>query len=267
MTDGSRIDLEVKDNVPILDTRKLKKILDERKIKEDKISAAPGLRLREKTPDPDYKVSSDGAPPEASLANHQEEPPSSAKIHNLLTHMPASPKCEICRIAKQRREHAKKGSAMKHNEEAKRFGEITSFDHLISGTSGLGVGITGETVGLVIRDQFTRVISFFPGKTRQTAEVTYGIRQHLGEDIRRCKVLYSDNAREYKRAAKLLRLPWQSGTPRRPTSDSNQESFMRVFGDVTRTALYQAGLPPSFLATCRRARRNITDTHTITSFE
>ena len=266
--DGRKLYLIVKDNVPLFNEDDIKKQLMKQQPNAqnkgaestciehaipgvplpatdpsgDVILRRPRNRLREKTQNPaaGEVVSNE------LLAETNETHETTKRKHNILTHNPADPvNCEACRIAKQKRAPAITGSA-KAKEKPVKFGAKTTFDNLVSGTKGLSIGIGGQKYGLPIRDVGTNFCTFTSSSSKYVSEVTFGLREHFGKDIHLARELYSDSAPEYKRAAKLLRLPIRTSTPRRPTANCEQEAFMRVFGDGIRTNLFQAGLSQNF---------------------
>ena len=81
------------------------------------------------------------------------------KRHDEITHIPADPiNCPACRIAKQRRAPAKKGSAIEH-ETTTVFGQQTHFDHVVTGTKDFSIGINGHKYGLPVRDSGTGFVT------------------------------------------------------------------------------------------------------------
>jgi hypothetical protein len=123
-----------------------------------------------------------------------------------------------------------------------RFGGRISFDHAIVGNIP---GVAGFRTGLHIDDEASNFQQFFPAKTRSTHEVEYALRTFIGKQTDQVEELYSDNAPEYVKSVRSLRLNSRRSTPRRPTSNARKERKMQVFGDAVATALHQAAMPLS----------------------
>ena len=162
------------------------------------------------------------------------------KSHFLL-HLPAHPDCPTCRQAKQRRAAARPQKP-EERDMATRFGGRISFDHAIVGNIP---GVAGFRTGLHIDDEASNFQQFFPAKTRSTHEVEYALRTFIGKQTDQVEELYSDNAPEYVKSVRNLRLNSRRSTPRRPTSNARKERKMQVFGDAVATALHQAAMPLS----------------------
>ena len=69
-----------------------------------------------------------------------------------------------------------------------------------------------------------------------------GLADHFGNDIKKAGKFYCDGATAFVKIADVLRIPKRLSTPHTPTSNSRQETWMRILGDGIRTLLYSSGL-------------------------
>ena len=151
------------------------------------------------------------------------------------------PNCNICKVAKQRR---RKASTIKADDKvyAIVFGEKTSFDTFEAGRNALSNGIGNKKYALAVVDEATGWATFCPSNSKDYASTADGLLEHFGSNLNKAKMFYCDGYPAFKRVAKLLRIPTKYSTPNTPTSNSRQESWMRILGDGIRTLLYSAGL-------------------------
>ena len=156
-----------------------------------------------------------------------------------LLHRPAREDCPTCRAAKQRRKAARPVEDVE--DFATDFGGRISFDHAIIGKHQKG--ISGFKTALHIDDEASNFQMFVPAPSKSAHEVEQALRMFIGSDIEQVQELYSDNAPEYIRVAKNLKLPSRNSTPRRPTSNARKERKMQTFGDSVACALHQAAIP------------------------
>ena len=154
--------------------------------------------------------------------------------HNLVTHLPACADCEICRIAKQKRE-ASRVHVLDESDFASEWGQKIMFDHFI-----------GAEPCLTIYDEGTNTIGFYPCKSRKASEVEAAFRKFCGADLDKVKLLYSDNAPEFKKLAKKLKLAKRTSTPRRPKTNARMENKQLLIGNGIKTSMLQSGLNRKF---------------------
>ena len=69
-----------------------------------------------------------------------------------------------------------------------------------------------------------------------------GIREFTGKRLKEVQEFYSDNAREFKSASRILGKPNPNSIPRRPQSNSRTESRMGRTGDRIRAVLWVSRL-------------------------
>ena len=87
---------------------------------------------------------------------------------------------------------------------------------------------------------------FSPSSNKKNTSVADGLLEHFGNNLSKAKMFYCDGSSAFKRVAKLLRIPTKYSTPNTPTSNSRQESWMRILGDGIRTLLYSSGFTSSW---------------------
>ena len=126
------------------------------------------------------------------------------------------------------------------------FGQKTSCDTFEAGRSKLSVGIGNKKYALAVVDEATGWAYFSPSSNKDNTSVSDGLLEHFGNELSKAKMFYCDGYSSFKRVAKLLRIPTKYLTPNTPTSNSRQESWMRILGDGIRTLLYSAGLTSSW---------------------
>ena len=99
---------------------------------------------------------------------------------------------------------------------------------------------------LVVYDEGTDTLGYFPGKSRKVGEVEEQMRKFIGPDMDKVKLFYSDNAPEFKRLAKLLKVCPRLSTPKRPQTNARMENKQLLVRDGIKSALLQSGLPHTF---------------------
>ena len=125
-----------------------------------------------------------------------------AKTSNKLLHIGCGPECD-CKAAKQKR---KRAEAVPEDEKSKTTEPMKkiSFDYLDSCSNN---GVYDERYGLVIQDEGSEAEFFFPTRNRHESGVVLGIKQFCGTRRKETEEFYSDNAKEFKSAAKSLDKP------------------------------------------------------------
>ena len=185
LPNGKLQELRVEGNVPIHDEQ------------TTSVPATPAPAIEQEVVEEAASVDAEAvapplAPPPDAIAPRIRRP---KQPHNLVTHLPADADCDICRIAKQKRE-ASRIQVLDETDYATEWGEKIMFDHFI-----------GTEPCLTLYDEGTNTIAFYPGKSRKTAEVELAFRKFCGSDLDKVKLLYSDNAPEFKKLARKLKLP------------------------------------------------------------
>ncbi len=139
-----------------------------------------------------------------------------------MLHYPKSKACQACCKAKVIRRQMRRAKYSRfESQPAVRFGDHVSCDHIIVRNVKRPQAHerrNGERVALLVRDEFTLWTKAYPAKTKSTGEVIDALVDFAGgKKIRR---LYSDGAKEYKRAARKLRIAHQVSTPERPQTNA-----------------------------------------------
>lgn len=103
-----------------------------------------------------------------------------------------------------------------------------------------------------VRDRFTGVIQAFPLKGKATEEILLSIKRFIGS--RKVTLAFSDQAPQFVKACKELKIPLDSSVPGRKVTNSLVQA--------TATCLLEAGLPAcywTFAVTCVSHLLNIED--------
>jgi len=242
---GQQIKLEVRNDVPIFKESKVKEIMD------SLIACpAPSRRLRLKTPDPGF-IPDDKLDDKEGDKEHEEEESEliieqQKQVKHQVLHLgQCKGVCPICRVAKQRRHRASTVKSDK-GEYAKKFAEKTSYDTFEPGLREFSSGVGGFKNALCTLDEASGFITFTPTKSKSASAVMDGLMEHLGSDVKKAGLFYSDGDRAFQKAARLLRIPLRKATPRTPVTNSRHERHMEIIGDGIRTLLYQSGLTLAF---------------------
>ena len=82
---------------------------------------------------------------------------------------------------------------------------------------------------------------FYPLKHERTEDVYWALKHFKG--LSQVDLLYSDDAPQFRRAARMLGIPWDHSQPGQPKSNSIAESLGGVSVDTIRACCVTAGLP------------------------
>ena len=150
--------------------------------------------------------------------------------HNIITHWPKDPRCEICNRCKLQRAHTGRIT----DEEAtgrpaySKFLDSVVADHKVLANEAHShqESNQGDRVVLVVKDRATEWLQAYPAKTKSTEEVERAMTQFCGStDFP--KHLYTDNAPEFKKVG--VPTFWTSSKTtearRRPTQPASLVSF------------------------------------------
>ena len=168
-------------------------------------------------------------------------------IAHLLTHRYRNPYCQSCVRAKMKHFRTHRGA---FKRELKKWGDLITFDFAdLEWTNYMGIPDDREL--LVIRDRFTGVIQAFPLKGKTTEEIVSSIKRFTGN--RKVALAFSDQAPQFVKACRELRITLDTSVPGRKVTNSLAERNIQFLVGATATCLLEAGLPAcywSFAVTC-----------------
>ena len=185
---------------------------------------------------------SGNAPPEIKPSS--DDPPKDKKSdsHDIL-HLPKDKKCAVCQEAKQDALPARRVKGphvMTDGKPSEKFGDRIHGDHIIVAKNRLSSekkGINGETVCLVLYDDFTKAICAYPSNSKSTENCIHAVNKFIGS--RSANELHSDNAPELEACARKIGLVPDPTVPYRKTAVINRK--IRTLEDCTRCCLVQVG--------------------------
>ena len=185
---------------------------------------------------------SGNAPPEIKPSS--DDPPKDKKSdsHDIL-HLPKDKKCAVCQEAKQDAIPARRVKGphvMTDGKPSEKFGDRIHGDHIIVAKNRLSSekkGINGETVCLVLYDDFTKAICAYPSNSKSTENCIHAVNKFIGS--RSANELHSDNAPELEACARKIGLVPDPTVPYRKTAVINRK--IRTLEDCTRCCLVQVG--------------------------
>lgn len=135
-------------------------------------------------------------------------------ISHLLTHRYRNPYCQSCVRAKMKHFRTKTGA---FKRELKKWGDLITFDCAdLEWTDYMAVLDDREL--LVIRDRFTGIIEAFPLKGKATEEIVLSIKRFIGS--RKVTLAFSDQAPQFVKACKELKIPLDTSVPGRNVTNS-----------------------------------------------
>ena len=177
-------------------------------------------------------------------------------ISHLLTHRYRNPFCQSCVRAKMKHFRTHRGA---FKRELKKWGDLITFDFAdMEGTNYMGIPEDREL--LIIRDRFTGVIQAFPLKGKTTEDIVLSIKRFIGN--RKVTLAFSDQAPQFVRACRELKIPLDTSVPGRKVTNSLAERNIQFLVGATTTCLLEAGLPAcywTFAVTCVSHLLNIED--------
>lgn len=162
--------------------------------------------------------------------------------HNIL-HLPKRHDCAVCQEAKQDALPARRINqphVMSDGKPSEKFGDRIHADHIIISKDRLSdghKGLNGESVCLILYDDFTKIVAAYPAKTKSTDQCIRACNHFLGS--RPAQELHSDNAPELEACAAKIGLVPDLTVPYRKTAEINRK--IRTIEDCVRCCLVQIG--------------------------
>ena len=97
---------------------------------------------------------------------------------------------------------------------------------------------------LVIRDRFTGIIQAYPMERKNNESVVLSIKRFIGN--RKVMLAFSDQAPQFVKACKELRIPLDTSVPGRKVTNSLAERNIQFLVGAAATCLLEAGLPACY---------------------
>ncbi len=166
--------------------------------------------------------------------------------HNMLTHFPRDPNCEICRRATTTRARCiskkHKPVLVENTFKPERFADSITLDHIVL-ENEQDSSRYGHRYSITILDRATNYIHGYPVKTKTALDTKVSLQSFLGPNVNP-KHLYSDNSKEIKKAIGDLGSKGlhDKSTPNRSETNGVVERANRRLEDGTSAALIQSGL-------------------------
>ena len=137
--------------------------------------------------------------------------------HNLFTHFPKDPNCEVCRTAKSQRAQCRKKV---HGEPGdlptpEKFADSVTADHAI--LSENEASRKGDRVALIMQDRFSSWLQGYPALTKDAEDTKRAFQRFLGPKTVPEHV-YTDGSPEFKRS--LLDLGFSHDTCSSPQTSN-----------------------------------------------
>ena len=161
------------------------------------------------------------------------------KIH-LLTHRYKNPYCESCVRAKMKHRKTFRGAFQR---KLTKFGDLVTFDYVDNRRLAEQDYGDDKTI-FVIRDRYTGMIQSYPSARKDTDAVIRAVKQFMGR--RKIREAYSDDAPQFDKAMKALKIPMDTSLARKTKHNSLAERTNQFVSVATTTCLLEAGIPPCF---------------------
>ena len=160
--------------------------------------------------------------------------------HNMFTHFPMDPNCEICRSCKLQRARC---ATMPHGKpddlpKPTAFADAITADHAILNEDDQSR--SQDRVALVIQDRFTNWLQAYASKTKNAHDTLKGFQKFLGPQTK-AKHAYTDGSKEFEKALDEYEISHDTSTPHRPQTNGVAERAVRRVKEGTSCALTQSG--------------------------
>ena len=162
-----------------------------------------------------------------------------SKTH-LLTHRYKNPYCESCVRAKMKHRKTFRGAFQR---KLTKFGDLVTFDYVDNRRIAEQDYGDDRTI-FVIRDRYTGIIQAYPSARKDTDAVIQAVKQFMGR--RKIREAYSDDAPQFNKAMKALKIPMDTSLAGKTKHNSLAERTNQFVLVATTTCLLEAGIPPCF---------------------
>ena len=162
-----------------------------------------------------------------------------SKLH-LLTHRYKNPYCESCVRAKMKHRKTFRGAFQR---KLTKFGDLITFDYVDNRRIAEQDYGDDKTI-FVIRDRYTGMSQSYPSARKDTDAVIRAVKQFMGR--RKIREAYSDDAPQFDKAMKALKIPMDTSLAGKTKHNSLAERTNQFVLVATTTCLLEAGIPPCF---------------------
>ena len=162
-----------------------------------------------------------------------------SKLH-LLTHRYKNPYCESCVRAKMKHRKTFRGAFQR---KLTKFGDLITFDYVDNRRIAEQDYGDDKTI-FVIRDRYTGMLQSYPSARKDTDAVIRAVKQFMGR--RKIREAYSDDAPQFDKAMKALKIPMDTSLAGKTKHNSLAERTNQFVLVATATCLLEAGIPPCF---------------------
>ena len=162
-----------------------------------------------------------------------------SKLH-LLTHRYKNPYCESCVRAKMKHRKTFRGAFQR---KLTKFGDLITFDY-VDNRRIAEQDYGDDKTSFVIRDRYTGMLQSYPSARKDTDAVIRAVKQFMGR--RKIREAYSDDAPQFDKAMKALKIPMDTSLAGKTKHNSLAERTNQFVLVATTTCLLEAGIPPCF---------------------
>ena len=167
------------------------------------------------------------------------------KVH-LLTHRYKNPYCELCVRAKMKHRKTFRGAFQR---KLTKFGDLGTFDYVDNRRIAEQDYGDDKTI-FVIHDRYTGMIQSYPSACKDTDAVIQAVKQFMGR--RKIREAYSDDAPQFDKAMKALKIPMDTSLAGKTKHTSLAERTNQFVLVATTTCLLEAGTSSLFLDVCHQ---------------
>ena len=124
-----------------------------------------------------------------------------------------------------------------------KFGDLITFDYVDNRRIAEQDYGDDKTI-FVIRDRYTGMLQSYPSARKDTDAVIRAVKQFMGR--RKIREAYSDDAPQFDKAMKALKIPMDTSLAGKTKHNSLAERTNQFVLVATTTCLLEAGIPPCF---------------------